>query len=156
MVRLDDGLVAFLRRPLMCVLAGADAAGRPSAGRGVGVRVLADGAEVEVIFSAWQWPRLEQDLRATGRVAATFVRPADYVSYQVKGMAAVRGAEDEDLARARRFIAAATGELARLGVPLEIIEPWLTDRAARVCRIAVGEVYVQTPGPLAGMRAGVR
>ena len=156
MVRLDEGLIEFLGRPLMCILAGADAAGRPSAGRGVGVAVLEGGERVEVVFSAWQWPRLEADIRATGRVAATFVRPSDYVSYQVKGEAAVRAAGAADLARAARFIAAATGELEGLGVPPALIAPWLTTREARVSRIVVREVYVQTPGPQAGMRAGGR
>ncbi|MFD2143904.1 pyridoxamine 5'-phosphate oxidase family protein, partial [Ancylobacter oerskovii] len=58
-----------------------------------------------------------------------------------------------DLDHAERFIMAATEELASLGVPRSIIAPWLTAREARVARIAVREIYVQTPGPLAGMLA---
>jgi hypothetical protein len=50
----------------------------------------------------------------------------------------------------------ATDELASLGVPRHLIAPWLTARDARVARLAVSEIYVQTPGPLAGMLAGAR
>lgn len=155
-VRLDDKLLAFLRRPLMCIIAGADAAGRPSAGRGVGLDVLDDRETIDVIFSAWQWPRLEADIRQTRRVAATFVSPSDYVSFQLKGIATLLDTGAHDLDRAERFMIAATNELESLGVPRQIIAAWLTARDARVARIAVSEIYIQTPGPLAGMLAGAR
>jgi hypothetical protein len=155
-VRLDDKLLEFFRRPLMCIIAGADAAGCPSAGRGVGFDVLEDRETVDVIFSAWQWPRLEADIRQTGRMAATFVSPSDYVSFQLKGAAAMQDTGMLDLGRADRFITAATDELESLGVSRRLIAPWLTARQARVARLAISEIYVQTPGPLAGMLAGAR
>jgi len=155
-VRLDDKLLAFFRRPLMCILAGADASGRPSAGRAVGFDVRENRETVDVIFSAWQWPRLEADVRQTRRMAATFVSPSDYVSFQLKGTATMLDTQPSDLERAERFIETATGELESLGVPRRIIAPWLTARDARVARIDVSEIYVQTPGPLAGMLAGAR
>lgn len=140
----------------MCIIAGADAVGRPSAGRGVGFDVLDDRQTIDVVFSAWQWPRLEADIRQTGRAAVTFVSPSDYVSFQLKGVASLQdtGAHHRD--RAERFIAAATDELESLGVARHIIAPWLTARDARVTRIVVSEIYIQTPGPLAGMLAGAR
>lgn len=155
-VRLDDEILEFFRRPLMCIIAGVDAAGHPSAGRGVGVDPLKDGATIDIVFSAWQWPRLEADLRQTGRIAATFVSPSDYVSFQLKGVAALQEATAHHLDRAAHFMASATDELATLGVPRPIIGSWLTARDARVARIAVREIYIQTPGPLAGMLAGAR
>lgn len=155
-VRLDDKLLEFFRRPLMCIIAGADAAGRPSAGRGVGFHLMEDRETIEVIFSGWQWPRLEACIRQTGRIAATFVSPSDYVSFQLKGGATMRDTEALDLDRADRFMTAATNELESLGVPRQVIAPWLTAREARVARLEVSETYVQTPGPLAGMLAGAR
>ncbi|MDR6954806.1 hypothetical protein J2X65_004182 [Ancylobacter sp. 3268] len=155
-MRLDDKLLEFFRRPLMCIIAGADAVGRPSAGRGVGFDVLEDRETIDVIFSAWQWPRLEADIRQTGRVAATFVSPSDYVSFQLKGAATLQDTGAPALDRAARFIKAATDELESLGVPRGIIGSWLTPRDARVTRITVSEIYIQTPGPLAGMLAGAR
>jgi hypothetical protein len=155
-VRLDDKLLEFLRRPLMCIIAAADAAGRPSAGRGVGFHLMEDRGTIEVIFSAWQWPRLEPCIRQTGRIAATFVSPSDYVSFQIKGAATMRDTQAPDLDRADRFMTAATNELESLGVPRRLIAPWLTAREARVAQLEVSETYIQTPGPLAGMLAGAR
>lgn len=155
-MRLDDKLLEFLRRPLMCIIAAADAAGRPSAGRGVGLHLMEDRGTIEVIFSAWQWPRLEPCIRQTGRIAATFVSPSDYVSFQIKGAATMRDTQAPDLDRADRFMTAATNELESLGVPRRLIAPWLTAREARVAQLEVSETYIQTPGPLAGMLAGAR
>ncbi|MBS7705078.1 pyridoxamine 5'-phosphate oxidase family protein [Chelatococcus asaccharovorans] len=155
-MRLDDDLLEFFRQPLMCIIAAADASGRPSAGRGVGFHILEDREAIEIIFSAWQWPRLEADIRQTGKLAATFVSPSDYVSFQLKGRATLRDTEALDIGRADRFITAATNELESLGVPRRLIAPWLTVREAKVVQLAVSETYVQTPGSLAGMLAGTR
>ena len=155
-MRLDDKLFDFFKRPLMCIVAVADEARRPSAGRGVGFHVGEDRETIDVIFSAWQWPRLEPAIRQTGRVAATFVSPSDYVSFQLKGSAVLRETDARDDEAAQHFMARATGELEGLGVPRDIIAPWLTAREARVARLTVSEIYIQTPGPLAGMLAGAR
>uniref|UniRef100_A0A9E7ZVA9 Pyridoxamine 5'-phosphate oxidase family protein n=1 Tax=Bosea sp. NBC_00436 TaxID=2969620 RepID=A0A9E7ZVA9_9HYPH len=153
-MRLDDKLLEFLGRPLMCIIAGADAGGRPSAGRGVGFDVQEDRETIDVIFSTWQWPRLEAAIRQTGRMAATFVSPSDYVSFQLKGRASLEETAAHHQDCAERFMTAATNELETLGVPRHIIPPWLTTREIRVARLKISEIYVQTPGPLAGMLAG--
>ena len=57
----------------MCIIAVVDETGRPSAGRGVGFDLLDDHETVDVIFSAWQWPRLESSIRQTAKIATTFV-----------------------------------------------------------------------------------
>ncbi len=155
-VRVDDKLLDFFKRPLMCIIAGADETGRPSAGRGVGFHLLDDRETLDIIFSAWQWPRLASSVLLTGKIAATFVSPSDYVSFQLKGFAAMRATEAHDLECADRFMKAATDELASLGVPQRLIGPWLTAREARVARLKISEIYIQTPGPLAGMLAGAR
>lgn len=155
-MKVDDKLLDFFNRPLMCIIAVADETGRPSAGRGVGFHLLEDRETIDVIFSAWQWPRLVSSIRQTGRIAATFVSPSDYVSFQLKGSAGMRETETSDLDRADRFMTAATDELESLGVPRRLIAPWLTAREARVARLVISEIYVQTPGPLAGMLAGTQ
>ncbi|MBN9237814.1 MULTISPECIES: pyridoxamine 5'-phosphate oxidase [Phyllobacteriaceae] len=153
---LDDRLIEYLHRPLMCLIAATDETGRPIAGRGVGLHVLEDRETIEVVFSAWQWPRLESSIRQTGRLAVTFVSPPDYVSFQLKGSAAMREIAAHDLDCAGRFMAATTNVLASLGIPRSNIAPWFTDREARVARLNVREIYIQTPGPQAGMLAGMR
>ncbi|WP_138468584.1 pyridoxamine 5'-phosphate oxidase family protein [Poseidonocella sp. HB161398] len=153
-MRIDDDLIDFFGQPLMCIIAAADSAGRPAAGRGIGFELLGDRETIDVIFSGWQWPEIARGIEETGRMAATFVSPSDYVSFQLKGMARMRATLDADLVRSEAFMAAATAELAGLGVAPHMILPWLTARGACVARLAVSEIYVQTPGPLAGMRAG--
>lgn len=153
-MRLDDELIDFLQRPLMCIIAAADGSGRPAAGRGIGVEVRDDRETIDVMFSAWQWPKLDAAIRETGQIAVTFVSPADYVTFQIKGAAAIRATEAADLARADHFMTAATDALTALGVPPPIIAPWLTARDASVARLSTREIYIQTPGPRAGMRAG--
>lgn len=155
-MRLDDELLDFLQRPLMCIIAAVDGEGRPSAGRGVGFHVLDDRETIDVIFSAWQWPRLESSVRQTGRIAVTFVSPSDYMTFQIKGTAAMRETEAADLDHADRFITDATQALASLGVAPAIIAPWLAARDAKVARLCASEIYIQTPGPHAGMSAGAR
>ncbi|MFC3636663.1 pyridoxamine 5'-phosphate oxidase family protein [Camelimonas fluminis] len=153
-MRLDDRLLEFLRRPLMCIIAGVDQTGRPSAGRGVGFNVLEDRTTIDLIFSGWQWPRLVSDIRQTGRLAVTFVSPADYVSFQLKGRADLSETEVPNADHAARFITAATDELQRLGVAPHVIAPWLTAQGARLARLSIQEIYIQTPGPHAGMMTG--
>jgi hypothetical protein len=116
--------------------------------------VLKDGETVDIMFSGWQWPRLEEAIRQTGRLAATFVRPSDYVAFQLKGIGLMRETLAEDVRSAERFMVAAADELASLGVQRDVVAPWLTAREARVARLTVTEMYIQTPGQMAGMRTG--
>ena len=150
----DETLLGFLQRPLMCIIAAVDAEGRPAAGRGIGFELVDDRETIDLIFSAWQWPRIEGAIRQRGRLAVTFASPSDYVTYQIKGAAAIRDTEPRDFECAERFIAKATRELTALGVPPPIIEPWLALREPKVARLVSHEIYVQTPGPKAGMLAG--
>lgn len=155
-MRIDDELMAFLRRPLMCVIAAVNGEGRPFAGRGTGFHVLPDQETIDIIYSGWQWPEIEPAVRQTSRLAATFVSPSDYVTFQVKGPSTMRDIEPGDLATADRFMASARDELTSLGVAPDMISPWLTGRGAKVVRLVTREIYIQTPGANAGMLAGAR
>lgn len=153
-MKIDDRLIDFFNRPLMSIIAAADETGCPAAGRGVGFHVMESRDAMDVIFSAWQWPRLESAIMRTGKMAVTFVNPSGYVSFQLKGAAALRDTEARDLEEADRFMSVATDELESLGVARRLIAPWLTAREARVARLSISEIYIQTPGPMAGMLAG--
>ena len=153
-MRIDERLVAFFHRPLMSIIAATDACGKPAAGRGIGFHLMEDREGMDVIFSGWQWPGLVAAIAERGKLAVTFVSPADYVSFQIKGSASLRPTEARDVAEADRFITAAMTELEGLGVPRGVIMPWLCPQEPRVARLRISEIYVQTPGPLAGMLAG--
>lgn len=155
-MRVDDELLEFLQRPLMCIIAAVDGTGRPLVGRGIGFHVLEDRERIDVIYSGWQWPQIEPAVRHTGKLAATFVSPSDYVTFQVKGNSIMRETEPSDLSCADQFIEKARAELVTLGVQSAIISPWLTTREAKVVQVSTSEIYVQTPGAHAGMLAGTR
>lgn len=148
---LDEERRAFLVSPVMIVVASGGADLRPSIARALGAR-LGDGDVVELVVSRWQWPTLVDDVAQRGEVAATFVRPSDYVTYQAKGRGRVRAADPDDLALAERYVATVSATLSVLGVPASVMAPWLVPRDLVVITVAVEVVYVQTPGAAAGSR----
>lgn len=152
-MQLDEGLKIFLQRPLMIIVGTTDLTRRPAIGRGICVALPAQEGHVEVTFSGWQWPETVSNIRETATMAATFVSPSDYVTYQMKGKAWLRVADEGDLARASRSMETMFAELWRLGVPADVADAWLTSREAMVATLNVSEIYVQTPGPSAGMTA---
>lgn len=153
-MRLSDDLRQFIASPVMIIIGTRDSANRPAVGRAVGARVV-DAGTVEFLYSAWQWPETHRNLAANGEAALTFARPADYVAYQLKGNARLRAATPADQALTSRYQADIHAMFAGLGLPAELVAPWLADRELAAARLRVRELYVQTPGPSAGTRAGV-
>lgn len=151
-MRLTDEISHFIAGPVMIIVGTRDEANRPTIGRGVGARSLGQDC-VEVIVSAWQWPETISNLSANGDAAITFSRPSDYVSYQLKGSARLRAADPEDLELSRRYQAEIFAMFDGLGVPAELVRPWLVEREAMVASLDISELYVQTPGPRAGTAA---
>lgn len=149
-MKLDADLAAFLASPVMIIIGTSDAGGRPEIARAVGARIEADAGVVELVVSAWQWPATVANLRRSERIAVTFARPSDYVSYQVKGDATIRPAGAEDLDLARRYMTAIVDVLDGLGLDRRLAAPWVTDQDAVVARFRVQALYVQTPGARAG------
>lgn len=153
---IDRELAAFLTSPVMIIVGTSDQHGKPEIGRGVGAKVDAAAGAVELVLSAWQWPGTVENLRANGRVAVTFARPSDYVSYQVKGRATVRSVQAGDIVLSEGYMAGIVAALGDLGLAPGLAAPWLTNREAVVARILLAEIYVQTPGPQAGTALGTR
>lgn len=148
-MRLTDEIKHFIASPVMIIIGTRDAANRPSIGRAVGARVASEDS-VEVILSSRLWAQTISNLDANGQAAVTFARPSDYVSYQLKGVARLRAAEDADLALSQRYRASIVAVLDGLGLPGEFVQPWLVEEEPVVASLRVSEVYVQTPGPMAG------
>lgn len=167
-MQLTPELAGFLSGPVLMTIATRDAANRPMVGRGSGGRAVAgppdpfaaappDGAPgasarrlVEVAVSALIWPETVANVRATGMLAVTFVQPADYRAFQLKGRATVRPAEAADQARADAYVAATERLLIDLGVGPDLVRYWLTARDIAVLTMEVDRVFEQTPGPRAG------
>jgi hypothetical protein len=149
-MRLDPDLANFMSSPVMIILGTSSDALQPEIGRAVGALVRPEQGVVQLVLSAWQWAGTLSNVRANGRLSATFARPSDYVSYQVKGRASVISTTDEHLARAGAYIDAISLVLAELGLEREVSAPWLVDRDLAALSLVVDSVFVQTPGPKAG------
>ena len=149
---IDENLARFIESPVMQIIGTADEALKPEIGRGAGAWASADRRVIHLVLSGWQWPGTVANLKTNGRVAITFSRPADYVSYQIKGEATLRAAQVEEIERSSRYLVDMVSTLMRLGVAAEIIAPWLSNRDALLVSIAVAEIFLQTPGALAGTR----
>jgi hypothetical protein len=148
-VKLQSGLDQFLTGPVLLMVSAADDRHRPAIGRGMGAVVKAPDC-IEIMLSRWQWPEVVRNIASSGRLAVTASRARDYVTYQLKGPASVREAEGEHLECARHYWAAIAQELGQDNVPAYIVGQWSPDRDLVAARLTVAEVYVQTPGPLAG------
>ncbi|NIX77304.1 hypothetical protein HB375_11860 [Microvirga sp. c23x22] len=147
---INPDLAAFMTSPVMIILGTRDDALVPEIARAVGAIVRPEQGCVDLIASEWQWPKTVANIRANGRLSVTFARPSDYVSYQVKGHAAVTPASAEHVALAAQYMDRMAAALADLGLEKRITAPWLVDRDPVTLRLAVQEVFVQTPGAKAG------
>lgn len=149
-MKMDAELTAFLSSPVMIITGTCGDGNRPDIGRAVGASIDGASGRIRLVLSSWQWPRTVVNLRTSGRVAVTFARPSDYVSYQVKGRATVHPADPSDLAQSDRYMAAIMEVLTGLGLDRRLALPWLSNREPVVINIDVDAVYVQTPGAKAG------
>ncbi|MDQ1385017.1 MAG: hypothetical protein QOG65_2396 [Actinomycetota bacterium] len=94
-------------------------------------------------------------LRAGGRLSFVFTDITTFRSVQVKGTA-VAGAEvpgPTDAALMRQYDETFRAALAAIGHPRQLVER-LRPAAVFVARIAIDELYDQTPGPGAGRSVG--
>ena len=146
---IPPSLARFVEGPVLMTLATRDAANRPVIGRGSGGRVV--GGRVEVAVSAHLWPETVANVRANGMLAATFVQPADYRAFQLKGRALLRPGGDGDVARAEAYVVRTEALLVDLGVPVAAIRFWLTAREVVVVSMTVDRAFEQTPGARAGV-----
>jgi len=145
---IDDELADFVASHVMIIVGTAG----PEIARAVGARADRAAHRLDLLVSAWQWPEAVAGLVPGSRIAVTFARPADYVSLQVKGAVEdVGAADDGDRDRAAGYIAGITETLTGLGLDPLVIEPWQSDRELMRLRIRPEAVFVQTPGPQAGL-----
>lgn len=149
---IDEELAAFMVSPVMIILGSCDAQRMPEIGRAVGADVRAADNRVDLMVSAWQWPATVANVRAGARLAATFARPSDYVSYQVKGHATVATATDEQTAAVAQYIERITATLGGLGLSASLVAPWLVNRDLVILSLGIEEIFIQTPGAKAGQR----
>ena len=147
---IDATLATFLQSPVMIIVGSCDDGLIPQIARAAGAIVDRAKGSIDLIVSGWQWPQTIANVRGNGRLAVTFARPADYVSYQVKGRAAVIPASAAHRQCALHYIEAMTQTFTGLGLDRTVAAPWLVDLEPQVLRLAVETIFVQTPGEKAG------
>ena len=147
---INQDLAAFMASPVMIILGTCDESLAPDIARAVGAVVRGEEGSVDLMVSEWQWPQTVANVRANGRLAATFARPSDYVSYQIKGTARAVPTTAEHTTQAGRYIRRVASTLGELGLEPRIVAPWLVDRDLVVFELSVQEIFVQTPGAKAG------
>jgi Pyridoxamine 5'-phosphate oxidase len=147
---IDATLATFLQSPVMIIVGSCDDGLLPQIARAAGAIVDRAKGRVDLIVSSWQWPQTIANVRRNGRIAVTFARPADYVSYQLKGRAAIIPASAAHRQCAQHYIEAMTETFTGLGLDRAVAAPWLVDLEPQVLRLAVEMIFVQTPGEKAG------
>ena len=147
---IDAALATFLESPVMIIVGSCDDGLLPQVARAAGAVVDRAKGRVDLIVSGWQWPQTIANVGRNGRLAVTFARPADYVSYQLKGRAAIIPASAAHRQRAQHYIEAMTETFAGLGLDQAVAASWLVDLEPQVLRLAVETIFVQTPGEKAG------
>lgn len=148
-----EELAVFLEEPVMMVVAACDAAHTPSIARALGARLQPEGGMVEIAISRAQWPEVVRNAVPGTPIAITFCRPADYRSYQVKGLVEAAGpASRDEQARAALYRDEMSAVLMGLGVERRQIDHWLPAGDLFTIRLRVEDAFAQTPGPEAGAR----
>jgi len=146
-------LAEFLESGISIQVGSRDARLTPEVARAFGARVEAGGREVTLFLPVATAGRTLANARENGRLAVCF-SAIDHRSYQVKGrLKAVREADERDRAAIERYRAALAQIYGVVGMP-----PRLTYRirhwpAHAVC-IEVEALFLQTPGPGAGVACG--
>ncbi len=151
---LSADILAFLSEPVVLILATRGPGFTPEIGRGVGLFPVPGQDVVDIAISRWQWPATVSNLEENGQLAMTVSSPETYRTYQFKGPAVLRpcGSGEENAAAAyvdRMFAVFDTFQM-----PRTFAGHWLSLRDLTFARLTIAEVYVQTPGPQAGTRAG--
>ncbi|WP_414475320.1 hypothetical protein [Microvirga sp. M2] len=147
---IPQDLAAFMASPVMIILGTRDDPLVPEIARAVGAAVRREEGCIDLVVSEWQWPKTVANVRANGQLAATFARPSDYVSYQVKGRAVVAPTSAEHFNLATRYRESMVSTLGELGLEQRVVAPWLVGRDLVTLHLSVQEIFVQTPGAKAG------
>lgn len=150
--RLPPELVEFLESGVSIVVGTRDAHNRPAVQRVVGVRVGDDLRSFILYVPDATGERTIANARATQRIAATFCRPVDYRSLQLKGrVTEVRPTREDERENVERYIHGFGGQVEVVGLPRSLTRR-LTYWPNTAVVVAIDDVFIQTPGPAAGNR----
>ena len=147
-------LKEFLESGISLLVGSRDARLQPEVVRALGARIEEGGREVTAFVPVATSARTLANARENGRLAVCFAS-IDHRSYQLKGaLIEARAADEQDRRLIERYRAALAQHFGLVGLP-----PRLTLRVAHwpahALRVAIEDVFIQTPGPGAGVPLGV-
>jgi hypothetical protein len=149
---LPADLVSFAEGGVSLLVGTANTALEPDCVRGIGLRVWPDRCHLTVLLPVATGATSIANLRENPRLAVTVSHVPSHRTFQVKGpVLAVRDGTDQDRTFAEQYRVRFADELAFLGQPAANtlrLSVW----PCHAVDVAIGVVYVQTPGPSAGNR----
>ncbi len=151
----DEETAALLTSGCALIVGTVGADGEPHAGRGWGLDVLDDGADLarlRVLLDAGD-ERTVEHAAAGWAIAVTATSVRNLRSVQLKGRAlSIEVAGREDLDRAERYIDAFFTDINETdGTPLDLLQRFVP-LGYVACTVEATERFDQTPGPGAGAR----
>lgn len=150
MAAIPDELTDFLQSGISLLVGSRDARMMPEIARIFGSRVEAAGRELTFFLPAATGARTLENARDNGRLAVCFTS-VDHRSYQVKGrFLDVRAADDAERRAIERYRAALAQHFGAVGLPPRLVHR-MNVWPAHAVRLAVEALFVQTPGPGAGV-----
>lgn len=153
-VLIPKDLRDFIASPVLMLVSVAGAGGALAIARGLGAEVGQDG-EIDMFVSRAQWPDAVAALTPGAKVATTFVQPATYETYQVKGVLRwTTPASAADRLSVKAYADDVLAMLCGLGLRRHQILAFLVAEDPVRLRFAPQAVFLQTPGPGAGQPLG--
>jgi hypothetical protein len=124
----------------------------PNVVRALGCRVSPGNTRMRILVSAGRSSAFLDDIRATGKIAVTFVRPSTHRALQVKGAdASIVDVLPDDMKIVDRLRESFTEELLPLGYDPAIVGAVMECPSDLVAvEFTPAAAFLQTPGPRAG------
>ena len=153
---LTDELVEFVESGVTNLVATRDAELRPECMRGAGTLVAQDRKTLTLLVPEATAGRTLRNVADNGRIAATFSRPVDHRTVQIKGTVVHSrpATEDERLAQ-ERYLASLVEQLYWVGLPRSVVRRMRCSPAVALS-VRIEAIFDQTPGPGAGKKLGQR
>lgn len=151
MLVIDSDLAELVEGVVMIILAARDHSLCPSIGRSMGAAVCDGPGGIDLFVAKGPWPDLVYNASPGAPIAATFSRPTNYETFQIKGVVTERMlANANDHSRAEAYIARVGNVLAGLGVSKTQMGFLETGASLHRIRFEPEALFRQTPGPGAG------
>jgi hypothetical protein len=150
---LDSKVVDMINAHPLIIIGSCDRALVPAASRAFGARVKDGGKALEVLVSHVLSQQTIANIQDTRRIAATFVQPETYESYQFKGrLTSCDEPDEDDWKLSAEYCQTISCRLGAIGAPANVVYLIFISRNVMRVRFDIEEAYVQTPGKISGQR----